>query len=483
MKTRVTSAGLSLLVIAAGWLAGHLTGHLLFPPSPEAPNAVSPAVQNMRGLPHAADRESAAAGETLVSLMEAAQKPGHSNPVHARATAFAEWLEKLKTTEDFERALAQLPPAFLADSRGTNKPLPPGFAFFKTWMNIDRPAALRAVARLAQGRFRDDFICTAMSEWQNTDLMGALDFVLSNPGPIEANAAASVVRALTEKDPVKAIEVLRRSQAERWVSDAVWVWASKSPDAALRWCLEQPPSADSLKNLTTAFSSFGDKHLHEALNRAAKDLVDPGQRGEVLKALFKHGGEEAIPPAERLQLVLQFSEGPVRQEVLDGFPLPSGNLAGIDQSILSLAGTLAEGDERTAFLKGQIRKLLFDVKSCGLEIVNLASAIPAGDGRREVLKALGAAWSSESPEAAGAWLATQPPSDDRDAVVASFAPALMRTDPAAAMDWSMSVSDELLRWAALQKQYAEWLTRDAAAAGKWLQTSKLTEAEKAALTN
>jgi hypothetical protein len=55
--------------------------------------------------------------------------------------------------------------------------------------------------------------------------------------------------------------------------------------------------------------------------------------------------------------------------------------------------------------------------------------------------------------------------------------------PEAAMEWSASLNNETLRLSELRKQFFDWSAVNATAAQRWLEESKLNEAEKAALRN
>lgn len=69
---------------------------------------------------------------------------------------------------------------------------------------------------------------------------------------------------------------------------------------------------------------------------------------------------------------------------------------------------------------------------------------------------------------ATAWLATLPPSNERNAAFAGLASKWADADPNAALDWAETLGEESGRAAAIGTVFADWVERDQARAGDWL---------------
>ena len=94
--------------------------------------------------------------------------------------------------------------------------------------------------------------------------------------------------------------------------------------------------------------------------------------------------------------------------------------------------------------------------------------VPERDGKATVALAM-RKWASADYEAAGKWLGEQKPSPMNDVVLASYAEAVLKLDPASAMLWAERISQEELRKKNSQKLLKRWQKQDPDAAQAWLE--------------
>ena len=88
-------------------------------------------------------------------------------------------------------------------------------------------------------------------------------------------------------------------------------------------------------------------------------------------------------------------------------------------------------------------------------------------------------WAVSDPQAAGQWIGTLDGAA-RDEAAAAYSSVVAQRDPAAAMTWASSVSDNAVRESALRQVANQWKERDPSAAQTWIQNSS-HETEKARL--
>ncbi len=111
--------------------------------------------------------------------------------------------------------------------------------------------------------------------------------------------------------------------------------------------------------------------------------------------------------------------------------------------------------------------------------ITWANQLPQGDERVSAIASAVGEWAENDPNAAGNWLnnnVTAGPDGDR--IISSYARNIADQDPAAAVQWAGSISDEGYRTRATVELARNWYRRDQQAAEAWLQTAPLSEEQK-----
>ncbi len=91
-------------------------------------------------------------------------------------------------------------------------------------------------------------------------------------------------------------------------------------------------------------------------------------------------------------------------------------------------------------------------------------------------------WAGRDATAAGEYRTTREPSPARDSAVEEFSTTLSREEPATAIKWAETISNEETRTDALTQVARSWYYRDREAATQWLETSGLPEESVQAVT-
>ena len=76
-------------------------------------------------------------------------------------------------------------------------------------------------------------------------------------------------------------------------------------------------------------------------------------------------------------------------------------------------------------------------------------------------------WTSIDPESASQWLAERPASGSRDIGAMALAKAAWANDPERAMSWLVTINDQVMRQAAIERGLRDWMEHDAASARAW----------------
>jgi hypothetical protein len=95
--------------------------------------------------------------------------------------------------------------------------------------------------------------------------------------------------------------------------------------------------------------------------------------------------------------------------------------------------------------------------------------------RAHVMNIIIADWSRSDLRGAGEWLARQSQGPELDDARGTYARTASRRDPAAAMDWAMSITAEAQRASSVVQVYNAWKKKDAAAADAALNASGLSQ--------
>ena len=225
----------------------------------------------------------------------------------------------------------------------------------------------------------------------------------------------ALLRKMAADQPAIAIELAQsfgRNDDEKaaWVIALVHDWASRNPDAAWQWLVQQADRIDQLGN-----GSLIGIVLDQMATRDPQNLIKNAD------ALLRTGDRFNGLPS---QIVVQ---------------------AGLNALIKN--GDL---DAACSLIK------YWATCSYHPEI---------GAGAYEVVAS---ELAKRSPTDAAAWLKSLPPSDDRNVALGTAAADWIARDPAAAMRWSETLTPQDGRPVVVQRAFGEWMETNADAAEQWL---------------
>ena len=100
--------------------------------------------------------------------------------------------------------------------------------------------------------------------------------------------------------------------------------------------------------------------------------------------------------------------------------------------------------------------------------------------RDSAIPAVVSSWTRRDPDAAAGWI-NGLSGHARDQAVSAYGAALSNRDPNVALTWAATISDETMRIRSVERIVTGWLRRNPADATAWIQKSTLPDAEKARL--
>jgi len=96
---------------------------------------------------------------------------------------------------------------------------------------------------------------------------------------------------------------------------------------------------------------------------------------------------------------------------------------------------------------------------------------PATSGRTRAMAQNLVDWVLRDGEAASSWLSEQPPSNDTDVLVRAFSHMAERLDPPMAFSWAATITDPQIRDQTLDRNFNYWRREDPQAARAWLDSN------------
>lgn len=366
------------------------------------------------------------------------------------------------------------------------------------------PATVDADALLALADRRDDLrqALSALSEDDRWKLIDQLDARTANHARNEVVAAAFQIAAVD--DPVRAVRTLAPMPASvfrtRLADEMVNTWAKTSPEAAARWLTEQGTQLLDPRRAQDQLARVVERWTGNDPQAAAKFLVEhaPGPGALTREALTfaaegwaRRNAQDAFEWAKSLPddrrykayaldgaLVGLAAQDPAKatayvQQQLGVTPEAAAGMA------RSVAGEWAQTDPLAA---SQWAAALSDPAARSQALQQLAeswtqidsqsaaqwaASLPAGDARGSVWKTLASAWSSTDSAGPDKWIASLPQGGDRDQAVAAYAGVISRAEPARALAWTQTLSDDRMYTQQAGAILREWQLQDSRGAARW----------------
>ncbi len=321
--------------------------------------------------------------------------------------------------------------------------------FFKAWAQLDPTAAFEKATTFHTPETRGTAI-GAIITGADPAAAGALAGAIAKlpddalPALTKAQYFSEAVVKWSEVDPAAAAQFLGATQfgglnygmAFYSVAQS---WATRDPVAALAWAQQQRQTMMGLSPVNGAVLGWWKKDPAGAEAFALAQIGTPLGKQLITNLVNQMGNDDHAKAAAWVK------------------ELPDAELR--NQSYQMLASQLAFTDPKAAAV--------------------WAMTLPP----ESIDDAVGSAvsfWAQSDPTAAAGWIQGLS-GNARDSAISSYSYATAEADPAAATTWAATIADEKKRASALRSTFRQWRKRDAGAAQAWIESSSLSEAERALL--
>lgn len=248
-------------------------------------------------------------------------------------------------------------------------------------------------------------------------------------------------------------------------------WHKSDPAAALAWATKQPSGV---------FSPFAGQVLKMMQKQGAGALLELGlpagstawlaEEWDDRKRILTHLRQE-----NKMDTVRTFGSG-------------GGQMYGIlllgESKEMDAKGmdAILTGLPQDAFRSGLARRFAMQMMSIDAASAMDFASVAAVDLGEADWKELTKSLASNAPQAASQWLQGMAPGEKRDTAVGQLVPVILADgDPAAAFQWSTTVTDENQRLRLMTPALAAWHLADPAAAAEALESSNLSGVARAGL--
>ena len=263
---------------------------------------------------------------------------------------------------------------------------------------------------------------------------------------------------------------------ESAVGQALRTWAKNEPEAALDWALENPSPGTREQRLPEVLYGIADKDPMAALGILA-DLgvgrlsqLSSTTRTLVSRVDARKQRDELITWSQALP------EGRLKRQVVSDLAYQWGNRD--PESAARWVSALQDGQTRaqasSQLISAWSRK---DPESTASWVIEQVDE----DKRGQQLARVMDHWMNYDINAAAEWLNQFPSGTQTDPAVARLAYKVMNHDPEGAMSWAESISDSRKRINTMHQVARKWKSADPSALERFLNTSSLTQQEKATL--
>ncbi len=389
------------------------------------------------------------------------------------------------------------------------------------WAEKDGRAAFAWARTLTEGPERDGALRGSLIGWAKTDPVAALNNIeAAPPGKVEmmfaSDTAAQVLRAASDRDFDATLAWLAENGGkfgrESWMglTEALQKRLAGDPAALLGFVVSQPPAL---------------RHgLYEALDSV---MLNEGyaQRDAVWSWLTAQPAGET---AERLRSMMlrtaAWKDPELAMEWMQAMPdspeterLIEHNLASLvnnGASLERIEGLLAkapeklrpgllatafttEGDWRQSDLEPWMQRMTElpaeqRPQAAGSLARRMAATDPQAaaqwavsltnaDERRSAVSSLTARWADADSYEASEWVAGLPAGAERDIAARALAGSIARDDPESAWTWAANISDNGMRLDSLQTAFAQMKERDPQRARQLLNAPHLSASERTVL--
>jgi hypothetical protein len=311
--------------------------------------------------------------------------------------------------------------------------------FFKAWAHLDAKTAFTVAASFKSGEAKGAAIGAVIVVGSLAASITELPAEVLSPAE-KTNFLSRTLTKWSQLDPVAAAKFLDAIPGGARGLTGVRIsiaenWAASDPQAALAWAQGRGDDPDATFAISGAVLGWWHTDPQAAEAYVASHLSTLGSQAamSLTRQIFSQDPQHAKDWANQL---------------------PSVELRRNVNSFIAMQ--LAATDPKGAS--------------------EWAVALP-DDVRERALYGVVSAWARNDSAAVGQWIDSLGGAP-RDDALSAYSSTLSMKDPARALTWVASISDEKIRDGSMQRILAGWLNRSPNEATAWIQNSTLSDAEK-----
>ncbi|WP_309384531.1 hypothetical protein [Cerasicoccus frondis] len=277
--------------------------------------------------------------------------------------------------------------------------------------------ALNEVLAMPAGRERNALVYQMLERWGALDPTNALAYANSMTSmEMRSRGVGQVLEGWATKDPVSAINWLNTNGAEfsarmygDYLEDIVTGYAQNNAQSAFQYVQGMPEE------------TVADRRIkRDALDEVIEVMVEQGQLDQAL------------------DMTLAMTEGANRNQALEDLVNEWGNVD--PDAARAFVDSMSEDPAYADMQRSLLRSWADDDPAAAAEW--LSSLDPETTDQARLATSLVANWTRYDMEAAANWLNSLPQTPDLDRAVGMFSMQAAQDDPAAALTWANSVSND-----------------------------------------
>ncbi len=343
---------------------------------------------------------------------------------------------------------------------------------------VDFAGTARAILNMPSGPQRREALHRLASRWGRSDPQAALRWSEGLTGRDQFSTMEDILRHWSEEDPAAAVDyVAQLPGSERslhLLRDLSHRWAETDRSAALEWSMALDDPALRMRAIRGVASSWAEHEPAEAAAFTTNSLENVNERNHVLEAVARRWAERD------LQGALQWARA-----------LESGDQQRATQSVLRLVAEHNPSEAASLYqeianelppsgpISREYRHMAQEVarvwsSSSPAEAAQWALTLPERDSiQRGAVGDVTEQWMRIDSMAAGEWISSLPAGRTRDGASERVVHMTTHTDPSAAFDWALSISEDHRRFGLIHHTLSQWRNVDRPAARQALSTADI----------
>lgn len=287
------------------------------------------------------------------------------------------------------------------------------------------------------------FYSLLLSQWAEKDGPAAFAYAeekLKGKGPFDGGAKMAVIGAWARQDP-----------------DAVWKWFTTRKE-------KNAFDPSNQMTISSVFAGMASRDLDMAFTRL--NTLDDQERSMALSGITNSSRDARS--RERLLSRADSLSPELRRQLQDNVAR-TWAMTDADAAMKWVRARPAEEQTSLRSAVGSTLMMSDPERGAAFQIEGVAEK-----DRSRVYDSVVGNWAWRDPRGAGEWLTKQTQGPELDAARRTFASVVSQRDPAAAMDWAKSVTDDEQRTSSVRQVYSQWKSKDSKAANAALDAAGLS---------